>query len=170
MSGSMGFGSMSVFTALLVSQLQDGEQVAVICGTNRKMELVLKTQFKGRENIHIIGYTDRVGDYMDASDVVFTKPGGLTSTEAAVKRVALIHTSPIPGCESKNLDFFTSRGLSVSGAGMREQIEAGRSLAGDDAARARMIAAQCAHISPRAAAEIVALLLNECGQEGGENG
>lgn len=167
MSGSMGFGKMAVFTAMLAAQMTKQEQAVVICGTNRKMELVLKTQFKERRNIHIIGYTDQVADYMAACDVVFTKPGGLTTSEAAVKRVPIVHTSPIPGCESRNLLFFTERGMSVSGTRMRDQIEAGRALAAGEAAREEMIQAQCAHISRQAAADTVSLLETLSRKEGG---
>lgn len=38
---------------------------------------------------------------MAAADVLFTKPGGLTTTEAAVKGIPIVHTRPIPGCETK---------------------------------------------------------------------
>ena len=62
---------------------------------------------------------------MAAADVLFTKPGGLSSTEAAVRRVPLVHTDPIPGCETKNRAFFVSRGMSVTGAHQKELAEAG---------------------------------------------
>ena len=32
-------------------------------------------------------------------DRIYTKPGGLTSTEALVKNIPIVHTAPIPGCE-----------------------------------------------------------------------
>lgn len=51
---------------------------------------------------------------MAAADVLFTKPGGLTTTEAAVKGIPIVHTRPIPGCETKNLAFYTERGLSLT--------------------------------------------------------
>ena len=38
-----------------------------------------------------------MADYMAACDVFITKPGGLSSTEAAVAGIPLIHISPIPG-------------------------------------------------------------------------
>ena len=43
---------------------------------------------------------------MDACDVIYTKPGGLTSTEALVKNIPIVHTAPIPGCEAANVAFF----------------------------------------------------------------
>ncbi|MCD7807437.1 MAG: hypothetical protein LUH19_08885 [Lachnospiraceae bacterium] len=52
-------------------------------------------------------------EYMRASQAVITKPGGLSSTEAAVCGAPLIHISPIPGCESRNAAFFSGHGLSL---------------------------------------------------------
>lgn len=79
---------------------------------------------------------------MAAADVLFTKPGGLSSTEAAVRRVPLVHTDPIPGCETKNRAFFVSRGMSVTGAHQKELAEAGISLARDDVRQIAMRDAQ----------------------------
>ena len=71
----------------------------------------------------LLGFTDRVSDYLDASDVLLTKPGGLSSTEALAKGIVLIHTTPNPGCESENVQFFTEHHLSVCA---KEASDAGR--------------------------------------------
>lgn len=63
---------------------------------------------------------------MDACDVIFTKPGGLTSTEALVKRIPIVHTAPIPGCETANRNFFVKRHLSVSSKYIAKQITLGK--------------------------------------------
>lgn len=72
----------------------------------------------------------------------FTKPGGLTSTEAAAKRIPLVHTAPIPGCENKNAEFFVSHGLSITGEDAKELARRAYALCEDDAALARMQAAR----------------------------
>ena len=43
---------------------------------------------------------------MDASDILITKPGGLTTTEAMTKNLPIIMINPIPGVESANCNFF----------------------------------------------------------------
>ena len=100
MSGSMGFGKVHLLTHELVSRLENGEQAVIICGNNKKRMRSLRLQFHKNPNVHIIGFTRHVAEYMAAADVLFTKPGGLSSTEAAVRRVPLVHTDPIPGCET----------------------------------------------------------------------
>ena len=57
------------------------------------------------KNISIIGSTDQMATYMRACDVLYSKPGGLSSTEAAVIGIPLIHLTPIPGCETRNRIF-----------------------------------------------------------------
>lgn len=79
---------------------------------------------------------------MDASDVLLTKPGGLSSTEALAKGIALIHTAPIPGCESENVQFFTEHHLSLCA---HEASDAGRiavELMNDSFMREQILAAQ----------------------------
>ena len=65
-------------------------------------------------NVHMLRTTDKMADYMRASDAVITKPGGLSSTEAAALGTALIFISPIPGGpETQNIDFFRRHGMAL---------------------------------------------------------
>ena len=57
--------------------------------------------------------TNRMALYLKASDVFISKPGGLSSTESAAAGVPLVHISPIPGCESRNAEFFAKEGIAV---------------------------------------------------------
>ena len=158
MSGSMGFGKVHLLAHELVSRLENGEQAVIICGNNKKRMRSLRLQFHKNPNVHIIGFTRHVAEYMAAADVLFTKPGGLSSTEAAVRRVPLVHTDPIPGCETKNRAFFVSRGMSVTGAHQKELAEAGISLARDDARQIAMLDAQHQNSHPQAGTAITHLL------------
>lgn len=158
MGGSMGFGRMQVFVSCLRKASENGEHILIICGKNRHLQKILTLEFGGDPRVHILGYTENVWDYMDACDVVFSKPGGLTSTEAAVKNIPLVHTAPIPGCETENLAFFTTRNMSAAGKKIQAQIDAGRALLQNERRRTEMEAAQLDHINRTAAAEIVELL------------
>ena len=59
----------------------------------------------------ILGYTTNLDEYMDAADVVYTKPGGLTSTEALTKDKPLVLMDPLPGVESWNQVYFANHSL-----------------------------------------------------------
>lgn len=158
MSGSMGFGKLAVFALALAKCCKSGEHIIIICGNNNKIRRILKRQFHGNKQVHILGYTNHVSLYMDACDVIFTKPGGLTSTEALVKNIPIIHTAPIPGCETKNSSFFAEHGLSFASKYMIEQIRLGQMLIQDKQLASEMQQDQKENRKPDAAMHIVDLL------------
>lgn len=165
MSGSMGFGKIHVFARELARHCTNGEQIIIICGNNRRREYAMKLQFFRNPDVHVLGYTNHVAVYMEACDVIFTKPGGLSSTEAAVKGIPIVHTNPIPGCETKNLKFFTRLGMSMGARTIREQIAAGQYLLENSEAREAMKRAQRENINPHAGMDIVRILERECQEE-----
>ena len=130
----------------------------IICGNNDKIKRILRKEFRFNKRVHIIGYTDQVSLFMDACDVIYTKPGGLTSTEALVKNIPIVHTAPIPGCETANVHFFTRRHLSVSSKNLSKQITLGKKLIDHASLRNEMYQAQRTHQKPDAAMQIVELL------------
>lgn len=101
------------------------------------------------------GYTTRVSEYMDAADVLISKPGGLSSTEAAVKEIALVHMSPLPGWEEENVRFFVKHGLSLSGRNAAENAAAAVKLLSSEAEREHMHSCQRQEINKYAARDII---------------
>ncbi len=158
MSGSMGFGRVHLFAARLEHACRRGEQIVILCGHNTKLRRSLQLQFQSVPSVHILGFTRKVPDYMDACSVVFTKPGGLSSTEAAVKQIPIVHTSCIPGCETQNVAFFTSHGLSLAAGRIEEQVAHGQLLMNDEAARHRMTEAQRTSVNRYAARDLIDFL------------
>ena len=88
----------------------------------------MKKEFCKQPRVQILGFTTQMSLYLKACDVLFTKPGGLTSTEAAVTGVPMIHTAPIPGCETVNRKFFMKAGMSWSAITLNGQVEKESSL------------------------------------------
>lgn len=158
MSGSMGFGKMHLFVFELTRKLTHDEQLIIICGNNKKTQRILKYTYYRNKNVHITGFTDHVSEYMDASDVIFTKPGGLTSTEALVKNIPIVFTAAIPGCETKNREFFVSRGLAFASEHVNSQVSQGITLVENTDIRNAMINTQKHFAKSDAAADIVSLL------------
>jgi processive 1,2-diacylglycerol beta-glucosyltransferase len=79
---------------------------------------------------------------MDSCDIFFTKPGGLSSTEGAIKNIPMIHTAPIPGNETNNSSFFSSHGMSYSSKVIRKQLHAAKMIINDPAYREYMVESQ----------------------------
>ena len=103
----MGAGDLEKLTGQFLKTRKVGEFFIVICGNNKKMFQKMKKKYKDQKSILLVGQTRQMDVYMKASDIVYTKPGGLTSTEAAVSGIPIVHTAPIPGCESANKRFLS---------------------------------------------------------------
>ena len=115
MCGSMGCGPIKDLAELLPQQLPEDALLVIICGNNVKLYRSL-TKYPLPENVRVIGFTSRMPLYMDAAELILTKPGGLSTTEAAVKGLPMIFIDAVPGCETRNIEFFISNGC----ADMRE--------------------------------------------------
>lgn len=113
--GSIGAGKIKGAVRLFAyeSRRRPDYNLVVVCGNNARLYRRLRHTCKKDGSIRILSQTEQMADYMKAADVVISKPGGLSSTEAAVSGAPLIHFSPIPGCESKNYRFFTRNGMSL---------------------------------------------------------
>lgn len=160
MSGSMGFGNLQGFVKALNSRCNNDEHIVIICGTDKSAYDKLNSSYAGNTKVHVIGYTDKVSLYMDACDVIFSKPGGLSSTEAAAKRIPLVHMAEIPGCETANKKFFSSKSMSLTGKNNNERIDVGFRLISDQSLRKKMVHAQEENINPQSAHKIYQLLLH----------
>lgn len=117
--GSMGCGPIKELCEMLPEKLGADAMLVVICGNNRKLYNFL-TKNKTADNLKVIGYTVRMPLYMDAASLILTKPGGLSSTEAAVKGLPMIFIDAVPGCETRNIDFFLKYGLAEMGDSAEE--------------------------------------------------
>lgn len=164
MGGSMGFGKIQIFVLELARHLKDDEEIVVICGNNSKLEKVLRRELQNKPKVRVLGFTDQVADYMSACDVIFTKPGGLSSTEAAVKQIPIVHTAPIPGCEDRNVEFFQKHGMSIGRRSFLGQIRAGRRLLEKENCSCQMREAQAENGKPDSVKKIYELLESLAGQ------
>lgn len=151
MTGSMGYGHVESMAAKLTEQTGEETHLYIMGGTNEALKKSLRTTYSGTERVHVLDFTTEAHLYMAAADILFTKPGGLTSTEAVAAKVPLVHTKPIPGCEDRNVAFFTEHGLSVSGETEDALIQNGLELLRDPAAQARMSECREKYGKPHAA-------------------
>ena len=111
MCGSMGCGPIRRIARELVQRLPEDASVVAICGNNEKLFESLSEIESLR--LRVLGYCREIPDYMDAADMIVTKPGGLSATEAATKHLPMVLINAVGGCEGKNFDFFLARGYAV---------------------------------------------------------
>ena len=111
MSGSMGYGKVEK----VIEELDQSEldfQIISICGYNEKLHKKI-SKMKTRKKLINLSFTDKVNLYMDASDCIVSKPGGLTTSEALAKGVPMIMINPIPGQEERNVEFLLNNGAAL---------------------------------------------------------
>lgn len=158
--GSMGGGSIRKVIRMLVdeSAKHPDVELIIVCGSNRRLYNELKEN--KRSDITVVGFTDDMAGYMRAADLFVTKPGGLSSTEAAVCRVPIIHVAEIPGCETSNARYFSSHGMSMPCGLSRNDVQTIFHMLDDSLACAAMIRNQNKIISGDAASHICTLAEN----------
>ncbi|HAE42651.1 MAG TPA: hypothetical protein DCG34_07000 [Clostridiales bacterium] len=113
MGGSFGAGKLKK----LMDEIGKSDlnvQTVFIAGKNKRTKRVLEKHMKEYDkNFRVLGYTDQVSLYMDASDFLITKPGGLTISEALIKNIPIIINNPIPGQEEENAIYLLNKGIAV---------------------------------------------------------
>lgn len=157
--GSMGGGSIRRAVRLLMKETAERKdtELIVVCGHNRRLYEELSAEAQKRPGVRVVGFTRDMADYMKAADVFVTKPGGLSSTEAASCGVPLVHVAAIPGCETYNARYFSSHGMSRACRTSRNELRAVFDLLEDEQFCSEMIQRQQEQIYPDAAAQICGL-------------
>lgn len=103
--GGFGVGPIEAIVKE-VGKLSVKVQMAVVCGHNddlvRKIETLKPTISC---DVKALGFIDNVYEYMEISDVLISKSGGITVSESLAKELPMIVISPIIGQETRNCDF-----------------------------------------------------------------
>ncbi len=133
----------------------------VLTGRNTQMKQELDERFSAVSELHTVSFTDKVNLYMNASDVMISKPGGLTSTEAIVSGIPLVQLLTYTGCEKKIIAFFSSHGMSVQADSPEDAAEKAVQLIRDRDKAEAMLLAQRKNASPEAARIIVERVIEE---------
>lgn len=118
LSGGFGVGHVEEIAQsvkdLLGSYARQNFNLIVVCGRNETLRSGLE-QSGFPTNVHasIFGFVENIHELMDASDILVSKSGGLTSAEAMAKHLPMIIVDPIPGQESRNASMMVERGAGL---------------------------------------------------------
>jgi processive 1,2-diacylglycerol beta-glucosyltransferase len=116
-AGGFGVGPVEALVHILL-ELQHPAQLVVICGRSEDLKRRLDKLAGARPPtrnpaLHVVGYTTEMDEYMAAADLLVGKPGGLTSSEALARGLALVIVRPIPGQEERNADHLLEAGVAI---------------------------------------------------------
>lgn len=77
-------------------------QITVVCGQNDRLQQELIERFGHDPRVLILGFTRRVAQLMAEADLLVTKPGGITASEALAVGLPMLLLPPLPGHEEEN--------------------------------------------------------------------
>ena len=160
MGGSMGFGDITGLIRQLSYRTGSQDRIICLCGRNNSLKQNIAEEFPQDGSVKAVSYTDKVALIMDASDILMTKPGGITSTEAIIKNIPLVHINPIKGLEEDNADFFRKSGLALGGTTVAEQAKQALYLCSDKSAQQQMIYMQQRHSNRNCSNDIADIIIN----------
>jgi processive 1,2-diacylglycerol beta-glucosyltransferase len=94
--------------------IRDNFQIVVVCGNNAKLRKDLEVKQKSESRLkRVLGFVDFMDELMAMSDLLITKPGGITVSESIAKGLPMIFIEPIPGQEEANADYVVEQGAGV---------------------------------------------------------
>ena len=115
--GEMGLGkskTTEVFETLIKEHQE--LQIIVIAGKNENLKESFEkivNKYNSNKSVKILGFSNMIPELMKISDIVITKPGGLTTTECLVSALPIIVINPIPGQETENAEFIEKTGCGI---------------------------------------------------------
>jgi processive 1,2-diacylglycerol beta-glucosyltransferase len=167
MGGGRGVGPLSDLAERLVD-LEAKPQVMVVCGANASLRDHIDRLPAGRTGrIRTLGFTHEVDVLLEACDVVVSKAGGLTCSEAMVKRAPLVIFKPTPGQEVRNAEHLAAAGGAVYADSIDAVAAAVTEWLADPAARDRAREAEGRLAAPAAAINVARRVLEAIPSESG---
>lgn len=131
MCGSMGGGPIPKVVNMFSEKLKEDQEMTIVCGSNKALYDKITEKHSGVRNIHIIGNTNEVPKLMQAADLLFTKPGGLSTSEAYAAKLPMAFFNFIGCYETDNLNFFVKLGGAMSKEDPQELVDATLELLAD---------------------------------------
>ncbi len=111
LGGGFGMGPVAEILREL-DKVEKPFQTLVVAGRNEELRRELAAQDR-RHPTHVLGFVTNMHELMAVSDLIITKPGGLTTSEALALGKPLFILNPIPGQETANSDFLLQRGAAA---------------------------------------------------------
>ncbi|HEV7373406.1 MAG TPA: glycosyltransferase [Pyrinomonadaceae bacterium] len=161
MGGGMGPTHMDEVVAQLCASKETMHIIAVTGHDARARRRLARLRALSPVSLQVLGWTEDVAALMQAASVLVTKPGGLTTAEAAMCALPVVIFDSIPGPERRNAARLMEAGAGVLTNGAQETAQAVLSLLRDDSRRQRMSACAATLARPEAAAMIARLTLKE---------
>ncbi|MEW6101131.1 MAG: glycosyltransferase [Candidatus Omnitrophota bacterium] len=114
MTGSFGVGPIYKLVKLLYQEVQ----VLAVCAANRRLYSRLSAE--NLPNVKVFPFVENTDELMAVSDLIVTKPGGLSIAEAINMELVPIFIHPIPGQEENNIRVLQDHGVGLTFSSLGE--------------------------------------------------
>ena len=115
--GEFGLGKTQTFKIFKsFVECPENIQIVAISGKNQKMKEAFENLVESlnkKDSVKILEYTNQVPELMSISDLVVTKPGGLTTTESLASVLPIVVINPIPGQEEENATYLEENKVAI---------------------------------------------------------
>lgn len=118
-AGGFGVGPVADLIREIL-QMKMPVQIVAIAGKSEQLKAQLQqiadslaTNPTNRHRLVVIGFTKQMDEYMAAADILISKPGGLTTSEAMARGLPMCIANPIPGQEERNSDHLLELGAAI---------------------------------------------------------
>jgi len=165
MGGGQGLGPIKSIVRSLDGGIGVDFQMIVVTGTNRKLYSQLQSILPFlKHKTRVLGFVDNINELMAVSDLVVSKPGGITTSEALSMGLPMVIIKPIPGQEASNTEYLLEERAAVK----IDEIQFAGKVTGaiiSDNRRMKELSVNARRISkPSASMDAAALLLELCGR------
>ncbi len=109
--------NLSFITDKFIDQIKEysflGYMFTIITGHNKNMAILLNNRLENCTNIDILGFVTNMEDYLNKADIIITKAGGISISEAIHSETPMIINKSITlsGQENYNLKYIKQNNL-----------------------------------------------------------
>ncbi|MBE3594432.1 MAG: hypothetical protein IMX04_05280 [Candidatus Carbobacillus altaicus] len=128
MGGGMGMVDDAEALVEALISMDEAFTVVFVAGHNERLRKKLTAwrdhtlQDHKVRRLVITGFTQDIALFMAASDIIITKPGGLTTSEAIASQLPMILYKPLPGQEEDNALFLSELGVAWMAGSVAEVV------------------------------------------------
>jgi 1,2-diacylglycerol 3-beta-galactosyltransferase len=159
--GGDGMGPLKR-VAKAINEAELAATLVVICGRNAELRADLE-RVDWNMPVHLYGFTTEMPQFMAASDMLVTKAGPGTISEAFISGLPLVLYSRLPGQEDGNVSYVEKLRAGVWAPRPREVVDALRRWVEDPVAREKAAEASRRAAKPEAARRIARLIADQVG-------
>ena len=114
MGGSLGSRNMTNVIRRLF-EIDENIKIIAVCGKDKELKEKMEKLVGKSKNKEIIvhGFVNNIHNLMDSADLLISKPGGASVTEALLRRIPMIIPYMLGGQEKENRDYLINADVAI---------------------------------------------------------